>query len=140
MAVRWTAEQLNEYLIKHGKKPVSFSAPKESKYHNEQIVVDGEKRDSLTESNRYEELKILQRLGQIKDLQRQVPYTLIPSQKGENRNERPVKYIADFVYKERQADGSWKDIVEDTKGYKTKDYTIKRKLMLYIHGISIKET
>lgn len=140
--IRWTVEQLNEYLARQGKPPIDTASAfgAKSKYHNQQITVDGEKRDSLQESNRLEELKMLQRLGEIKDLQTQVPYTLIPSQKGENRNERPVKYIADFVYKERQPDGSWKEIVEDKKGYKTKDYTIKRKLMLYIHGISIKET
>lgn len=39
-----------------------------------------------------------------------------------------------------QADGTWKQVVEDTKGAKTKEYIIKRKLMLYIHGISVKET
>jgi hypothetical protein len=133
-------EQLNDYLIRHGQKPIDAPTDNISKYHNQQITVDGEKRDSLQESNRLEELKILQRLGEIKDLQTQVPFTLIPSQKGENRNERPVKYIADFVYQERQPNGTWKQIVEDTKGYKTKDYTIKRKLMLFIHGISIKET
>jgi hypothetical protein len=49
--------------------------------------------------------------------------------------EREVAYIADFVYTE---DG--KRIVEDSKGFKTKDFIIKRKLMLYMHGIRIKET
>lgn len=48
--------------------------------------------------------------------------------------ERGVYYIADFVY---YRDGEY--IVEDTKGVRTKDYIIKRKLMLYVHGIKIKE-
>lgn len=107
---------------------------------NTQLVVDGIKRDSLAESNRFEELMFLQKNGYIKDLQYQVSFELIPRQQGENRNERPIKYIADFAYDEKQPDGSWKHIVEDKKGHKTKDYIIKRKLMLYIHGISIMET
>lgn len=49
-------------------------------------------------------------------------------------------YKADFVYEVCQPDGTWKWVVEDTKGTKTKEYIIKRKLMLYIHGISVKET
>lgn len=49
-------------------------------------------------------------------------------------------YKADFVYEVCQPDGTWKRVVEDTKGAKTKEYIIKRKLMLFIHGISVKET
>lgn len=139
--MRWSLEELNSYLAKQGKPLVEASSiPKEPKYHNEQIVVDGEKRDSLAESNRYEELKLLQRIGKIKDLQFQVKFELLPKQDGEYRHERPVTYIADFVYYELQQDGSWKYIVEDTKGRKTTEYVIKRKLMLYLKGISIKET
>ncbi len=67
-------------------------------------------------------------------------YELIPAGVGEHRKERPVIYKADFVYEVCQPDGTWKWVVEDTKGAKTKEYIIKRKLMLYIHGISIKET
>jgi hypothetical protein len=48
--------------------------------------------------------------------------------------ERRCVYVADFVYTE---DG--KKVVEDTKGMRTKEYVIKRKLMLYIHHIKIKE-
>jgi hypothetical protein len=48
--------------------------------------------------------------------------------------EQAVKYVADFVYEE-----NGKLIVEDTKGFRTKDYIIKRKLMLWVHGIQIKE-
>ena len=65
------------------------------------------------------------------------PFTLIPSQKDENGKtiEKPVKYIADFVYKTKNG----VLVVEDTKGVRTADYIIKRKLMLYIHKIRIKE-
>ena len=120
MSLHWTEEQYQDYIGQH--------PPKRNKYGNQKITIDGITRDSLAESNRLEQLKILQRAGAIK------------KQQGENRNERAVKYIADFVYDEQQADGSYKHIVEDCKGRKTKDYIIKRKLMLYIHGISIKET
>ena len=48
--------------------------------------------------------------------------------------EYPVHYVADFVYEE-----NGKQVVEDTKGYKTKDYILKRKMMLWFHDIRIKE-
>ena len=101
------------------------------KYHNKKITVNGIKYDSEKEYNRYCELKLLERAGIIKDLQRQVEYELLPKQDGE----RAVKYKADFVYTE-----NGKQIVEDVKGCRTKDYIIKRKLMLYQHGIKIFET
>ena len=103
-----------------------------SKYGNVKTVTsDGIKHDSIKEANRWCELKLLERAGQIRLLQRQVKYTLIPKQEGE----REVCYIADFVYQE---DG--KLVVEDVKGKRTKEYIIKRKLMLWVHGIKIKET
>lgn len=100
-------------------------------------MIDGIKFDSKKEANRYQELKLMQRAGIITDLQRQVKYVLIPSQKGDDGRviERPCTYIADFVY----IDENGKTVVEDTKGYRTSDYKIKRKLMLYIHGVKINE-
>ena len=108
-----------------------------SKYHNKKVMIDGIKFDSKKEANRYQELKLMQRAGIISDLQRQVKYVLIPSQKGDDGRvvERPCTYIADFVY----VDENGKKVVEDTKGYRTSDYKIKRKLMLYIHGVKINE-
>ena len=103
-----------------------------SKYGNiKTITSDGIKHDSIKEANRWCELKLLDRAGKIRLLQRQVKYTLIPKQEGE----REVCYIADFVYQE---DG--KLVVEDVKGKRTKEYIIKRKLMLWVQGIRIKET
>ena len=117
-----------------------------TKYHN--IKTGGF--DSRKEARRYNELLLLQKVGIIYDLMTQVKYELIPAQyesyerygkngkrleNGKRLIERKVEYIADFVYK----DSTGKTIVEDTKGVKTKDYIIKRKLMLYIHGIKIKE-
>ena len=106
------------------------------KYRNKKIIIDGHKFDSNREGDRYLELKLLLRAGAIQDLQTQVRFELIPSQKDESGNviERPVHYIADFVYTE-----NGKMVVEDAKGFKTKDYIIKRKLMLYLHGIRVME-
>lgn len=106
-----------------------------TKYHSRKVVVDGESFDSVKEYRRWCELKLLERAGKIVDLKKQVKFELIPPQKVDGKiAERACTYVADFVYRE---DG--KTVVEDTKGYKTKDYIIKRKLMLWVHGIRIKE-
>lgn len=121
------------------------------KYKNTKINVDGMTFDSKKEAKRYQELSLLQKAGEISGLQTQVRYVLIPAQrevsdevytKGANKGkykpgkllERECTYVADFVY---YKDGEV--VVEDTKGFRTKDYIIKRKLMLYVHHIRIKE-
>ena len=105
-----------------------------SKYGNiKTSTSDGIVHDSMKEANRWCELKMLEKAGLIQDLQRQVKFELIPKQEGE----RAVHYVADFVYVE---DG--KKIVEDVKSAatkKNKEYVIKRKLLLWRHGIRIKE-
>ena len=121
----------------------------QNKYYNKKCTVNGIIFDSRKEARRYQELLLLQRAGVIKSLQRQVKYVLIPAQyesyerygktgqeltPGKKLIERECAYVADFVYVE---DG--KTVIEDTKGMKTKDYIIKRKLMLYTHGIRIRE-
>lgn len=111
------------------------------KYHNKKVVVDGMKFDSKKESQRFLELSLMQRGGYISDLQRQVKYILIPSQKIDGKVvEREVSYKADFVYKDNT---TGKTVVEDVKGYKGGQayalFKIKRKLMLFIKGIRIKE-
>ena len=87
---------------------------------------------SKREAKRAAELDLMQKAGMIDNLQTQVKFVLIPKQIGE----RKCEYIADFTYnnKDKQL------IVEDCKGYRTKDYIIKRKLMLWVHGIKILET
>lgn len=107
------------------------------KYHSKKVTIDGIKFDSKREASRWLELKMLERAGEISHLQRQVKYELIPSQKIDGKVvERPCSYIADFVYHELASN---EVVVEDTKGFKTPEYILKRKLMLYIHGIRIKE-
>lgn len=107
-----------------------------SKYNSKKTVVDGQKFDSKKEARRYQELLLLEKAGEIKNLCRQVKFVLIPSQRDENGKvvERECSYKADFTYEE-----GIKTVVEDVKGYRTKEYIIKRKLMLYQYGIRIRE-
>ena len=115
---------------------------KQPKYKNKKVTIDGVTYDSLREYHRFCELKRLERAGEISNLQRQVKYILVPSQKLNGKVvERSVSYAADFVYHDK----SGNLIVEDSKGYRNPasagyaKFVIKRKLMLYVHGIQIKE-
>lgn len=124
-------KQIEEKTGKKIKKP--------KKYHNNKTELDGILFDSKKEAERYAELKMLQDYGQIHDLMLQVPFELIPTQKDENNRviERACTYVADFTY----IDKNGKRIVEDVKSEATKTrlYGVKRKLMLYVHGIRITE-
>ena len=102
-----------------------------NKYHAKKVTVDGIVFDSKTEAHRYCQLRMMESAGLITDLQRQVCFQLIPKQDGE----RSCQYIADFVYRDKGG----KTVVEDVKGYRTDTYKIKRKLMLWVHGIHIHE-
>lgn len=123
------------------------------KYKAKKTEVYGILFDSKREAERYCELRLLQKAGKIKDLQMQVPFELVPAQYElgteikQTRSglkartvqrcvEKAVKYVADFVYTDAE---TGEKVVEDTKGVRTKDYIIKRKLMLYVHGIKIRE-
>ena len=120
-----------------------------SKYRNKKISANGITFDSRREYERYTELKLLERAGVIQGLELQKKYVLIPAQYenfvrygkngkplkgGKKCLERECSYKADFVYQQ-----NGETVVEDTKGMRTKEYIIKRKLMLFIHGIEIKE-
>jgi hypothetical protein len=89
---------------------------------------------SKREAKRAEELKLLQAAGDIRSLREQVPFVLIPKQVGE----RECKYVADFAYIECTSSGH-QLVIEDAKGYRDPVYRIKRKLMLQVHGIRIRE-
>ena len=102
----------------------------------------------MKEYRRYLDLLAMQQAGEIYDLRRQVKYELIPAQRepdtigkrgGVHKGkllEKEVSYYADFVYR---ITGTDEEIVEDTKGVRTTDYILKRKMMLYFHNIKIKE-
>ena len=121
------------------------------KYGNRKVAVDGIAFDSIREARRYKQLKLLLLAGEIVCLQMQVPFELVPAQyeetgevyskgprKGQPKQgkciEKSVVYVADFVYFE-----NGKRVVEDTKGVRTPEYIIKRKLMLQKYGIRIRE-
>lgn len=130
------------------------------KLNNQSITIDGIEFQSKKEGRRYSELKLLQRAGQISDLELQKKYELIPAQyetietgeyykvgakKGQPKTkevciEQSLVYFADFVYKE-----NGQTVVEDVKGFRDTSsatyakFVIKRKLMLWKYGIRIKE-
>jgi len=123
-------------------------ANQKSKYGANKTVIDGIEFDSKKEAKRWTELKLLERAGVIRDLDRQVKFVLIPAQREADTIgargaikkgkiiERECAYVADFVYTDAE---TGETVVEDTKGFKTKDYIIKRKLMLWVHKIKIME-
>lgn len=102
-----------------------------NKYHAKKEVVDGIKFDSKKEANRYRELKLMERAKAIQDLKLQVTFPLVKKSK----YGREIKYVADFVYYDQ---GHM--VVEDTKGYRTDVYRLKKRLMAELYGIVIKET
>lgn len=118
------------------------------KYKNQKTVIDGIIFDSKREARRWQELKLAEAAGAIGNLERQVRFELIPAQREPDTRgpkggikpgkllERKVEYIADFVYIDLH---TGEKVVEDTKGMRTPDYKIKRKLMLYMHGIRVRE-
>lgn len=106
-----------------------------SKYRNKKTYVGNKVFDSKREAARFIELQALLKAGEISDLQLQVPYELMPSFKLDGETYRGIKYVADFVYKDK--DGN--TVVEDSKGMRTEVYKMKRKLMAYVHKIKIKE-
>lgn len=108
------------------------SAP--AKYKNRKVEFQGIKFDSIKERNRYVLLLSLQKQGKIRDLKLQVPFELQPKFEHNGKTVRAIKYVADFTY----YDADDKLIIEDTKGFKTDVYELKKKMMLY-KGYEIKE-
>ena len=124
-----------------------------NKFNAKKIEYNGIVFDSKKECERYKVLKNLEEKGEIKDLELQKKFVLIPKQEMEYEEttktgkiktktmtiEREVSYVADFYYKDKNG----KEVVEDVKGCKFgaayNIFVIKRKLMLYIHNIQIKE-
>lgn len=134
-----TREQYERMLLKGKRK---------SKYHAQKESVDGVTFDSKKEAEWYVRFSMMEKSGLISNLRRQVPYELIPVQREAPHTtktgklmqgkvlERACTYIADFVYHDEE---TGKEVVVDCKGFRTKEYRIKRKLMLYRYGIAITE-
>tara|TARA_R100000231_G_scaffold97351_1_gene72797 strand:- start:1 stop:375 length:375 start_codon:yes stop_codon:yes gene_type:complete len=108
-----------------------FKFKKSSKFGAKKTVVDGITFDSKWESERYGQLKAMERGGIVTDLELQVKYDIVIN------DIKICKYIADFVYKEESPDGEIKEIVEDAKGFETPEFKLKKKLMKAVHGIDI---
>lgn len=111
--------------------------PASSKYHATKTVIDGITFDSKREARRYSELKLLERAGAIRDLNRQVRYELIPAFDCDGKHYRPTSYVADFVYTDCKTGA---EVVEDCKGYRTDVYRLKSKMFAHKYGVSILET
>ena len=108
-----------------------YSTSHTSKYHAQKTTVDDITFDSKKEAMRYQELRLLERAGEIKNLQLQVPYVLIEKSK----HGRAIKYIADFVYEKKG-----QTVVEDCKGFRTDTYKLKKRLLAEKYEIEIKES
>lgn len=110
---------------------------KTNKYSNKKIIVDGIEFESKLEARRWQQLKLLQKAGNIKDLRRQIKFELQPSYIKNDKVIQSINYVADFVYydlNKRQF------IIEDTKGYKTEIYKLKKKILEYKYpDLEIKE-
>lgn len=97
-----------------------------NKYKNKKVQIDMYVFDSIAESRRYKELALLEKAGEIENLQLQPKFLLQESFKKNGKTYRKIEYIADFMYEEKG-----QVIVEDVKGMETKEFKIKRKLFEY---------
>lgn len=104
-----------------------------SKYHNKPTMRGDIKFASKAEAQRYDQLCLLEKNGELRKLRLQVPFRLVVN------GHLICRYIADFVYEELRK-GVWSEVVEDRKGYATAAYRLKKKLMAACHGIDVRET
>lgn len=129
MSSRWTPQDLANYQARRRRGLEIVTAPKPNKYGAKKTEVDGIVFDSKREATRYQDLKYMEAAGEISDLQRQIIFPLVVN------DVKIGLYIADFQYKE-----NGEQITEDSKGVRTRDYVMKRRLMLALYGIHIRET
>jgi len=104
-----------------------------NKYRAVRTEIDNITFASKKEAARYQELRFLEKAGEIKDLRLQVPF------KFQLNGVHICKYLADFVFKERK-NGYWIEVVEDTKGRATRDYRIKKRMMKAFFAIDVRES
>lgn len=125
----------DEALAKSAEKKAKGTG--RNKYGAKKTTVDNIVFDSKAEAQRYSQLKAMEKAGQIVDLRIQVEFQLLPAQEKDGHKERAVKYVADFTYRDR--DG--KHVVEDVKSgpTKTREFILKRKMMMFFHSIAVRE-
>lgn len=103
--------------------------PRKGKYANIKTVVNGITFDSKGEAARYEELRILERTGEISDLRIHTRWELQPGWRDKDGKKwRAITYESDFDYTEGD-----RFVVEDFKGIKTQVFRIKEKLFRFIY-------
>lgn len=128
----WTLNDIKNSKVAHLNKHINLSNSKplkKHKYNAKKTEVEGIVFDSAKEAKRYKELQMLLKAGEIGLLELQVEYELNVG------GTHSLKYVADFVYILKTGE----KIVEDAKGFKTKEYLKKKKLMKKVLGIEIKE-
>ena len=142
---RFSPAARQQILEKLGREQAWAAMDKPEKYHNRKctVTIPGSVKqitfDSVKEARRFGELELMKNTGKIRDLRLQVNFTLqegFTTASGERV--RPIVYRADFVYQEPSPTG-WRTIVEDVKGVRTKEYSMKRKMMLEKFGVDIRE-
>lgn len=142
---RFSPAARQQILEKLGRDQARKAIGKAEKYHNRKctVTIPGSVKqitfDSVKEARRFGELELMKNTGKIRDLRLQVNFTLqegFTTAAGERV--RPIVYRADFVYQEPSPTG-WRTIVEDVKGVRTKEYSMKRKMMLEKFGVDIRE-
>ncbi len=101
-----------------------------NKYKNKKVAVDGIEFDSKREAKRYGQLKLLEKAKLIKELELQKTFELQPSFKKNGKTYRSITYKADFYYYDNHLN---RYVVEDTKGFKTDTYKIKKKMFEYVY-------
>lgn len=131
--MRWTEEQLQEYLARKNKKhnniQVDKAPARKNKYNNQKTIVDGIEFDSKKETDYYIHLKLLKKAGEIKDIGLQQRFVLQPGFEKNGVKYQPITYIADFVITNN--DGTTEVI--DVKGVETQVFKIKQKLFEYMY-------
>ena len=105
---------------------------KRSKFGNERTTYDGIRFASKREAARYLGLKAAEATGKIRDLELQPEFRL------EVNGKLVCKYRADFSYWVPSLHG-WSRVIEDVKGFRTKEYRLKKALMLAVLGIDVRE-
>ena len=142
---RFSPAARQQILKKLGQDQARKAMDKPEKYHNRKctVTIPGSVKqitfDSVKEARRFGELELMKNTGKIRDLRLQVNFTLqegFTTAAGERI--RPIVYRADFVYQEPSPTG-WRTVVEDVKGVRTKEYSMKRKMMLEKFGVDIRE-
>lgn len=125
--MRWSEEDYEQYKKGKASGKMKKIVQSKNKYNATKTTVDGIKFDSIGESRRYSELKLLERAGAISELELQPRFELQPSFKKNGKTIRAITYTADFKY----INNKGKIVIEDFKGFETRDFKIRKKMFEY---------